>query len=73
MDSSKPWYQSHTIWASLVVVGASCLTLVGVITPEQAETLAGLAPAQLVTVATGLGGVWALWGRIRATTSIGSG
>ncbi len=67
MDSTKAWYQSRTIWGALIAVFAPLFNIAGFDLPAgpQAELAEGL-----VTVAGGIGGLIALYGRLSATRSI---
>ncbi len=64
----KPWYQSRTIWASAVAIGASLLKLGGHELPTE---LQGQAVDLILTVVTAIGGAIALYGRVKANTTIG--
>lgn len=64
---SKPWYQSTTVWASLLSVAGTILSVFHV----------NFGPADQATVATiieqavaGIGALIAIWGRLRATTTL---
>ena len=61
---TKPWYTSLTVWAALVSVAASVLSLFHVHLDEQLR--ADLAD-WLLSAATLAGGAAALYGRLRAT------
>jgi hypothetical protein len=69
MDNSKTWYQSKTVWGALIAIGASLLQMTG------KEIAAGdqnaLAEA-IVSLAGALGGIFAIYGRLSAKTSIRS-
>ncbi|PNQ25498.1 hypothetical protein C2E26_08490 [Rhizobium sp. YIC5082] len=67
MDSTKAWYQSRTIWGALVAVFAPLFSIAGLDLPTglQGELADGL-----VTVAGGIGGLVALYGRLSATSAI---
>lgn len=74
-NETKTWWQSAGIWGSLVVVLSAGAGLVGyTIAPEDQAHLVTVATktAELATQATSLvGGLVALWGRVRATKRIG--
>ena len=63
----KAWYQSKTIWGALTAVLAPLLQVVGLNLPGgfENELVEGL-----VTVAGGVGGLVALYGRLAATSAI---
>ena len=67
MESMKSWYQSKTVWGALIAVFAPLLQVVGLNLPTGAQT--ELADG-LVTIAGGIGGLIALYGRLSATKSI---
>ncbi len=67
MTTTKPWYLSKTIWASLVTVLISVGSLLGL--PEGMVDKEGLADAimQVITAVTGL---VAIFGRMTAAEKI---
>lgn len=68
MDSTKPWYLSRTIWASLVTVLMAAAGLIGVPVggiDDQALTDA------ILQAATAISGLVAIFGRLSATDKIG--
>ncbi len=67
MDDMKAWYQSKTVWGALVVVMAPLLQVVGLNLPRGVE---GELVEGLMTVADGVGGLIALYGRLSATRVI---
>lgn len=67
MDDMKAWYQSKTIWGALIAVLAPLLQVVGLNLPGGFES--ALAEG-LVTIAGGVGGLVALYGRLAATSAI---
>ncbi|MBV1702606.1 MAG: hypothetical protein KGQ46_12375 [Hyphomicrobiales bacterium] len=62
--AAKPWYASQTIWGGIAVIGAS---LGGGYNAWQAHDMAGMSAA----LTAGMGGVAAIVGRFKASTSIG--
>ncbi|MBV2182968.1 MAG: hypothetical protein KUL88_00280 [Rhizobium sp.] len=70
MLDAKQWYLSKTVWGALIAMAAPLLRHAGVEMglAEQAD----LADA-LATLAGAFGGVLAIYGRVRATRSIGQG
>jgi hypothetical protein len=67
MDIRKPWYLSRTIWAAVVMVGATTAGVFG-LPVENGET-EQLVDAILQAVAA-VAGVAAIFGRLAATTRI---
>jgi hypothetical protein len=67
MESTKAWYQSRTIWGALVAVFAALFSVAGLDLPAG---LHGELAEGLVTVAGGIGGLVALYGRLSATRAI---
>jgi hypothetical protein len=68
MESSKPWYLSRTVWASLVTVAAAVSGLMGMSIAASDQALLSEALLQIVTA---VGGVIAILGRLSATEKIG--
>jgi hypothetical protein len=68
METSKPWYLSRTIWASLVAVAAAGGGLIGL--PVDSGDAAALTDAALQIVAA-IGAVMAIVGRVSARHRIG--
>lgn len=67
MENRKPWYLSRTIWASLVMVGATLAGAFGFAVEDgDAEALADAILQAVAAVA----GVAAIFGRLAATTRI---
>lgn len=67
MDNMKVWYQSKTVWGALIAVLAPLLQVVGLNLPAGFE---GELAEGLMTVAGGVGGLIALYGRLSATSVI---
>ncbi len=64
----KPWYQSRAVWGSLVAIIAPLGMLVGL------EIDSGFQVSLvdfLVLAGSAVGGAVALWGRLKATKTIG--
>ena len=67
MDNMKQWYQSKTVWGALIAVLAPLLQVAGLNLPQGFES--DLAEG-IMTVAGGVGGLIALYGRLSATRII---
>lgn len=67
MDIAKPWYNSRTIWASIITVASAGAAALGV--PVDMLDSAALTDTILQTVAA-VSGLIAIFGRLAATTRI---
>src|SRR5437763_916016 len=65
-SSSKPWYQSLTIWSVVAAVACGLLARRGVSVDQNRLT------ADLVDIAQVLAGLLAVYGRLRAKSNIGA-
>lgn len=68
MTASKPWYLSRTILASFVTVAAALAGLGGL---PQADAEASALADSLLQALSGISGLVAILGRMRATERIG--
>ena len=68
METVKPWYVSRTIWASLIMVAATLLGLLGF--PIEDADADALVDAILQAVAA-VAGIAAIVGRLAARSRIG--
>jgi len=67
MQNSKKWWQSKTIWGAIITLIAVIAQLFGVkIDPALQQQLV----TQITTIAAGVGGLLALYGRIKADKRI---
>jgi len=67
--SEKPWWQSRAIIGALVAVISGLVSLTGVVlSPEDAQTLETL----LLSLGSVVGGLLAIYGRVKAKSTIGS-
>ncbi|PZU86612.1 MAG: hypothetical protein DI528_09060 [Shinella sp.] len=67
MNDLKQWYQSKTVWGALIAIAASALRLAGFeLTAADQLQLADIA----VSAAGTLGGLLAIYGRLKATRGI---
>lgn len=66
--TTKPWWQSNGVLGSIVAIGSAGAALIGIVigAPEQSEI--GM---HITAITGGLGGLWALYGRIVAKSKIG--
>jgi len=67
MIESKPWYYSKTIWASLIAILAALGSVLGISVDQETQVQLSEALVQIVTV---LASLFAIVGRISATTRI---
>lgn len=63
MEQIKPWWQSRTIWSSLVGAVFAVLSLTGNLPPEITSTM-------VVDAIVGITSILAIFFRAKATTSI---
>lgn len=68
---TKPWWQSRTVWASLVQILVAILVGAGKLTPDGAELLHGGGADVIVGVITAVLAAVALHGRVQATHRVG--
>lgn len=67
MDDMKTWYQSRTIWGAIIAVLASLAHAGGLnLTAGDQGQIADAA----VSLAGTLGGLVAIWGRLKATAKV---
>ncbi|WP_420408905.1 hypothetical protein [Hoeflea sp.] len=68
MDTTKPWWQSKTLWGALVTIVAAALGFAGIdLADTERETLTEM----LTSLGAAVGGLIALIGRISARSRIG--
>ena len=68
MDGSKHWYESRTVWGTLIaLVGAVAPTLIQQIGADQTTDDAARIAGGLAAV---IGGIVAIYGRYRASKSL---
>jgi hypothetical protein len=68
MDT-KPWYTSTTIWGSIIAITAP---LIGAIFHVNISTESAAIADALAGIGGAIGGLIAVYGRVKATTSIGA-
>lgn len=68
MEENKAWWQSKTVWAGLVAVGSAVAGAFGIYveTQMQAEIV-----DYIVVGAGAVGGLFAIYGRLKAEKKIG--
>jgi len=69
MDS-KPWYTSTTVWGGII---AAASPLIGVIFHVNLASESAAIADALAALGAGIGGLIAVYGRTKATTTIGTG
>lgn len=69
-DNTKPWWQSQTIWASVLQVALGIAVSFGLVTDVQSGAILADAPALIVGISTVLLGGWGLYGRVKATKAL---
>ncbi len=67
MMDTKPWYESRTVWGSIVAVGASLAGVFGLAVEPQEQLLIVDTALQAISAA---GAILALYGRFVATSRI---
>ena len=69
---AKPWWASKTIWGGIVAAACGLLALAGHrVSPETQSFLAQQAVQVATAAATVIGGLLAIYGRIKAEGKIG--
>jgi len=72
MNETKPWYQSKTIIGGAVTLAATVAAIFGVEVDEQTQAvIVDQGVAIGTAVATVIGGVLAIYGRLKASKGIG--
>ena len=70
---NKPWYLSRTIWGAIAAILAAGLAAFGKhLSPDGQSVIADRAVDVAAAVATIVGGVVAIYGRVKAETKIGN-
>ena len=70
MEDTKPWWQSKTIWASVLQVVLGIAVSMGLITGAQSGAILADAPDLIVGITSAVLGAWGLYGRAKATTKL---
>lgn len=72
-QNQKPWYLSKTIWGAIIGVMAGGLALVGHGLSSDAQTWLTDEVVQVIEAGvTVVGGLFAIYGRVKAETKIGN-
>lgn len=67
MDETKPWYMSKTVWGGLIAVAAGAAGAFGyTIAPDDQAQIVDA----VVAVATVVGGLLAVFGRVKASKAV---
>ena len=69
MNETKAWYQSSAVWGGIIAVLAPIVGTFFHMTVSSQDA-ASLADA-LAGIGTAIGGILAVWGRVKATKQIG--
>jgi hypothetical protein len=70
MENTKPWWQSRTIWASVLQVALGVAVSMGVLTSSQSGAILTEGPDLIVGISTAVLGAWGLYGRAKASTKL---
>lgn len=70
MDDTKTWYQSKTVWGGLIAIFASLMQVRGYQVPFHEQL--GLTDA-LASAGSAVGGLLAIYGRLKASQPIAGG
>ncbi len=68
MEDGKPWWQSNSIWGGIV---AGLAGLAGLFGYQLDRALQVDIASWIVGLASLIGGVWAIFGRVKASKKIG--
>ncbi len=72
MDTSKSWWASQTVWASILQVAVGLGVSFGLFSSDAGAAITAEGPGLLIGIVTSALGVWSLIGRVVATKTIGS-
>ena len=72
MESSKSWWASRTIWASIIQMLIGIATTAGFINDAAGEIIIAEGPGIVIGLVMWATGAWAAYGRISATKVISS-
>lgn len=71
MEDTKPWWQSRTIWASILQVGIGLAVSFGVINAAAGQEILATGPEILTGIGVSIVGALQIWSRVKATKQIG--
>lgn len=72
MDTSKSWWASQTIWASLLQMAVGVATATGLINDTAGSVIIADGPGLIIGIVTIGLSAWSLYGRVKATKTIGN-
>lgn len=70
MNGTKPWWQSNTVWASILQAFLGLAVMLGLISDVQSDLIFAEGPELIVGLITLALGGWGLFGRVRATKTL---
>jgi len=70
METTKPWYASNAVWASLIQMAVGVAVAMGVVNEVAGTTIIADGPDIAIGFVNGLLGAWSLYGRVRATAQV---
>ena len=69
-ETTKSWWASKTIWASIAQIGVGIAVALGIFSPEQATEIVSQLPEQILGALTSVLGVISFWGRYVAKKTV---
>lgn len=70
MEDTKAWWQSNTIWASILQMATGLAISMGWINDIAGQTIVAEGPGLVVGAVTTLLAIWSFYGRVRATKQL---
>lgn len=70
MEDTKPWWQSRTIWASILQVGIGIAVSFGLFSQEAGATILAEGPDLITGIAVSVVGALQIFSRVKATKQI---
>ena len=70
MEDTKPWWQSRTIWASILQVAIGIGVSFGLFSQAAGATILAEGPDLITGVAVSVVGALQIWSRVKATKTI---
>lgn len=68
MEENKSWWQSKTVWGGIIAFAAGIAGVFGIAVPEAVQ---GDIAEHVTALASALGGLIAVYGRIKAERKVG--